>query len=93
MKSKLRFGNKLKTKDDVWSPTGVKDGNPKNKTGDEWCAAEEDGPVMLSCVKLWDPNALRVLFLTNNLLIFLIFNFLFSRFMTVLTNLTEMDCK
>jgi hypothetical protein len=62
MKSKLRFGNKLKTKDDVWSPTGIKDGNPKNKTGDDWCTSEEDGPSMLSCVKLWDPSALRVYF-------------------------------
>lgn len=60
MKSKLQLRNKLKTRDDVWSPTGVKDGNPKDKSGHDWCTSEEDGPAMLSCVKLWDPSALRV---------------------------------
>ena len=57
MHNKVRAKNhlKMKTKGDVWSPTGIKRGNPKNKTGYDWCTSTDDGPAMTECIKLWNP--------------------------------------
>lgn len=41
-KFKLRF----KKKAEEWFPTNLKRGNPKDKTGDEWCKSELDGGAM-----------------------------------------------
>jgi len=50
--------NTLK-KADVWSPTKIKSGDPKGKTGNEWCKAEADGGALEDCVSFWNDITLE----------------------------------
>lgn len=67
MSLKTKTSNKLKLrtnlkKADVWSPTKIKTGDPKDKTGNAWCKADEDGGAMNDCVSFWNDITLEVLF-------------------------------
>ena len=62
---KSKTSNKLKLKHtlkkaDVWSPTKIKAGDPKGKTGNEWCKAETDGGALEDCVSFWNDITLEV---------------------------------